>query len=96
MADLKIWLNHHGFSQIFAYNVSFNKGYLHWHDDMRLAAYRPRNLIDNIRLFLPPLCFWPLCCSGLFAAGFLEHLVYDLQHFPVVQLIVEMNPVALL
>ncbi len=49
MEDLKSWLNCHNVSHIFAYNAGFDKGhlpelgYLHWHDIMRLAAYRQHN-----------------------------------------------------
>ncbi len=49
MEDLKAWLDCHGVTHIFAYNAGFDKGHLpelghlHWHDIMRLAAYRQYN-----------------------------------------------------
>ncbi len=49
MEDLKSWLSCHNVSHIFAYNAGFDKGHLpelghlHWHDIMRLAAYRQYN-----------------------------------------------------
>lgn len=49
MAELRIWLECHGVTSIFAYNAGFDKGHLpelghlHWHDIMALAAYRRYN-----------------------------------------------------
>ncbi len=49
IAEIQIWLNQHGVTDIFAYNAGFDKGHLpelghlRWHDIMRLAAYRQHN-----------------------------------------------------
>ncbi len=49
MEGLRIWLDRHNVRHIFAYNAGFDKGHLpelghlHWHDIMRLAAYRQYN-----------------------------------------------------
>ena len=47
--DLKILLNSNGVDDLFAYNASFDKNHLpelsdfHWHDIMKVAAYRQHN-----------------------------------------------------
>lgn len=49
IADLRIWFQLHGVHDIFAYNACFDRNHLpelrqfHWHDIMRLAAYRQYN-----------------------------------------------------
>ena len=49
IADLRIWLQMHGVSAIFAYNACFDRNHLpelrdfDWYDIMRLAAYRQHN-----------------------------------------------------
>lgn len=49
MEDLKNWCIQYGVTDIFAYNARFDKNhlpelqFLHWHDIMRLAAYRQHN-----------------------------------------------------
>ena len=49
MKDILAWCNQYGVTSIFAYNARFDKthlpelGSLHWHDIMRLAAYRQHN-----------------------------------------------------
>lgn len=49
IADLQSWFRLHGVTAIFAYNACFDRNHLpelralHWHDIMRLAAYRQHN-----------------------------------------------------
>ena len=49
IADLQCWFRSHGVQAIFAYNACFDRNHLpelrnfHWHDIMRLAAYRQYN-----------------------------------------------------
>ncbi len=49
MADIVHWLQEFEVTDIFAYNASFDRNHLpefdvfHWHDIMRLAAYRQHN-----------------------------------------------------
>lgn len=49
IADLHIWFQQHGVSEIFAYNACFDRNHLpelrdfQWYDIMRLAAYRQYN-----------------------------------------------------
>ena len=50
MADLTGWFRQHGVQSLFAYNACFDRNHLpelrtfHWHDIMRLAAYRQYNV----------------------------------------------------
>lgn len=49
MAKLLIWLQRYEVTAIYAYNAAFNRshlpelGGLHWHDIIRLVAYRQHN-----------------------------------------------------
>ncbi len=58
----------YGISEVFAYNATFDKGHLpelsnfHWHDIMKLAAYRQYNhaIPENV----------PVCSTGRLRSGY--------------------------
>lgn len=68
MNDLLECGNNHNIQEVFAYNASFDKAYLpelanyHWHDIMRLAAYRQYNAT------IPASA--PLCSTGRLKSGY--------------------------
>ena len=68
MDDLLQWFSGYNVSSIFAYNANFDRNHLpelrqlHWHDIMRLAAYRQHN---------PKIpCTAPLCSTGRLKRGY--------------------------
>ena len=68
MTDLLRWFGSYNVSSIFAYNANFDRNHmpelkqLHWHDIMRLAAYRQNN---------PKIpCTAPLCSTGRLKRGY--------------------------
>jgi hypothetical protein len=66
--DLKQWFSQFGVTDIFAYNASFDRNHLpelrsfHWHDIMRLAAYRQHNYK------IPPTA--DFCSTGRLKRGY--------------------------